>query len=592
MIRKCFFFILLFAGSIKPVLAVSSSDYVINNFNSAIAIEKDTSITVKETIEVTFFVAKHGIYRLIPYRYSNNQNTITSRLSINQVTLNGQPVNYEVSDYNDSKQIKIGDANLTISGKNKYVISYRATNVLQRYSENDELYWNVTGHEWDTTIEEATVVITSPFAGVTKSDCYAGLFGSKEKYCQILIDQSIISANTTNTIDPGDDFTIVVGLDKNNQLGFPGPIALLIKKVLFILSLIIPFGPILFALYSWYSKGRDQRYLSDNLYINQPGQPTRDVGIFERKYLPLAYQPIKGLSPSQAGTIIDEKVDIQDVVSEIIELARLKFLKIERQVSKQFIGNKTDYIFTKLKPSNDKLHNFQAYLLDKLFEDGDQTKLSDLKNKFYTHLQSYKTKLYENMKEANYFNGNPNKVKGIWFLKFFLVGIGCLFLTFLLCSTTGNMTSLALLPVTIPLNLITITVICLKMPRRTALGYSYYRQLEGLRYFITKGKWREEIAEKNLFLEEILPLAICLGVVTKLAKDMKDLALQPPDYLTGFTAATFARDFSNFSSTTANAMTSTPGSHSTGSSSWSGGSGFSGGGSSGGGFGGGGGGSW
>jgi len=81
------------------------------------------------------------------------------------------------------------------------------------------------------------------------------------------------------------------------------------------------------------------------------------------------------------------------------------------------------------------------------------------------------------------------------------------------------------------------------MPRRTAWGHSLYRQITGLRWYLDKGKWREEIAEKHLFLEEILNL------------------------------------------------TSAPGGTWSGKSGWSGGSGFSGG-SSGGGFGGGGGGSW
>lgn len=72
-----------------------------------------------------------------------------------------------------------------------------------------------------------------------------------------------------------------------------------------------------------------------------------------------------------------------------------------------------------------------------------------------------------------------------------------------------------------------------KMPRRTAWGYSLYRQVIGLKYYVSKGKWREEIMEKNLFLEEMLPLAISLGVVNKLANDMKDLGMEPPKYFEG-----------------------------------------------------------
>jgi uncharacterized membrane protein len=132
------------------------------------------------------------------------------------------------------------------------------------------------------------------------------------------------------------------------------------------------------------------------------------------------------------------------------------------------------------------------------------------------------------------------------------------------------------------------------MPKRKAWGYSLFRQAEGLRHYIKVGKWRQEIAEKQVFIEEMLPLAISLQVVDKLAKDMEELGIKPPEYMNNFTAATFSRDFTNFEKSAADNMVTGQSSSPSGHSSWSGGSGFSGGGggSSGGGGGGGGGGSW
>ena len=98
--------------------------------------------------------------------------------------------------------------------------------------------------------------------------------------------------------------------------------------------------------------------------------------------------------------------------------------------------------------------------------------------------------------------------------------------------------------------------------------------------------------QKHLFLEEILPLAISLGVVEKLTKEMASLGVRPPDYFEGAVAAGFYSDWRGFYKNSTTVLSSSP----SGKSSWSGGSGFSGGGSSGGssggGFGGGGGGSW
>ncbi len=131
------------------------------------------------------------------------------------------------------------------------------------------------------------------------------------------------------------------------------------------------------------------------------------------------------------------------------------------------------------------------------------------------------------------------------------------------------------------------------MVAKTAKGYNFYRQAVSLRWFIEKGKWREEIAEKRLFLSEVLPLAITLGVVKKLAKEMEALGVGSPEYLG--TGMVLGRDLDLFRAGAVSAIGSNPSSRGnysvSGRSSWSGGSGF-GGGSSGGGFGGGGGSSW
>jgi len=151
-------------------------------------------------------------------------------------------------------------------------------------------------------------------------------------------------------------------------------------------------------------------------------------------------------------------------------------------------------------------------------------------------------------------------------------------------ATTGNMYPLIIFVVLSPLA----CLIAFIMPRKTAKGYSLHRQAKGLTHYIKKGKWRHEIAEKRMFFEEILPLAISLGVVGKLAKDMKNLGIRPPSYFSGTTNALIYTSLFNFENSVKSSLVAGP----KNSSSWSGGSGFGGGGFSGGGFGGGGGGSW
>lgn len=564
---------LLFLGLIGLVVGAKSvwaADYEINNFESEITLNQDLSLTVKEKVETNFLVAKHGIYRVIPYIYTHKGKTIRADLKVLRVTdENGLSVDYKVSNYNQSKKIQIGEADKTVMGKKDYIIEYNADQVVLDYGNGPEIYWNVTGNEWDVLIEKAEAKVISPFGEITKTECFG---------CESSFDK--------NQADfKGDEgLTVVVQISKNNQLKTPG----LLKKTKNLIEgnwgYLLAGLPTFLMIWVWFKKGRDKKYLSDNIYIKPENGQEKNVNLFDRPHLPLVYSPIKGLSPAEIGTILDQKIDIHDIVSEIVELARLGFLKIKKTEKKKILGIKSaNYELIKLNKTTEKLNKFQVDLWESLFERDDQIEISDLKNKFYKKLPKLKSDMYKELEKKGISEGNWEKIQGKWIG----IALGLNFLAiFLIISVfiknTGNAG-----PIIISfLGIIPSIILAIKVPRRTAWGYNLYRQIEGLKYYLGKGKWREEIMEKNLFLEEMLPLAISLGVVNKLSKDMKDLGVEPPKYFEGVVINNFSHDLNSFSSSMAANLSATP----SGNSSWSGGSGFGGGG--GGGFGGGGGGSW
>lgn len=581
-----------FLFSSSKLVFAQNSTYIINNFESNITINQDTSLTVEEKITAEFFVEKHGIFRTIPTTYSAQGRTIQAKFNLLSVTdENGNTYQYSVSRVAQSEQIKIGNPNIVLTGEKTYILKYQISKILQRYDGYDEVYWNVTGHEWDTEIKKASAKVYSQFAQIVEIKCFAGAFGSNMENC-VKSEFGQSGANfLAESVYPGSDFTIVVGLNNKNRLQFPSKTQTLVENIVDNFGYVFSILPLVIIFFIWKKNGRDERYESDNVYVKTENAKTRSVNLFEREHLPLAYSPIQGVTPSQLGTILDEKVDIQDVVAEIVELARLKFLKIEKIETKGLLFKGTDFLFTKVvtnqRPvttTKNSLKDFQEYLLDKIFASGDTVHLSKLKNNFFIYLNEFKNKLYKNMESENFFSGNPQSVKGIWFGIYFVIVLVIFFLVSAFSKETDNQGPMILFWILSPVGLI----FAWNMSKRTAWGHSLFRQAKGLQYYIGVGKWRQEIAEKNLFLEEILPLAICLGVVDKLANQMKDLGVEPPSYMNGFTTRMLPSDFNNFNSVAAATLSSAP----SGKSSWSGGSGFSGGGFSGGGFGGGGGGSW
>jgi uncharacterized membrane protein len=537
----------------------TAADYTIDNFKSVIEINQDTSIIVTETIEANFKIPKHGIFRYVPEIYSVRGKTLKTRMKYLSVTdESGKKINFTTSMFNQSVEAKIGDADKTLTGKQTYVIKYQVKDVLQRYADYDELYWNVTGHEWDTTIAKAAAEVISPYAKILKRQDYT---------------------------EP--EMTIVVALDKNSELIWPTKIETAIKTTTDNFGYPLALVPLFIMTIFWWKKGRDKRYLTDNLYVKD--HPTKTVPLFEHKFLPSVYSPIDNVTAGEAGIIIDQKMDTKDLIAEILELGRLGFLTIKREEKKKFLGKEAEYILTKKNKETGQLRDYQKYLLEKLFINKEEVKLSELKNKFYLYLEEFRKKTYQHLSDEKIFDGNPQKVTGKW-TGIYAAIMAVIFLPLLINASI----TLNYIPVAIYiLGIFPAALIIKNMPARTAWGYSLYRQIEGLKWFLGKGKWREEISEKNLFLGEMLPLAVALGVVNKLAKDMKDLGVPPPNYCQGFVATSWARDFNAFSMQGAVAVTSSPsGVKWTGSASWSGHSGFSSGGGGGGGFGGGGGGSW
>lgn len=569
--KKFLLFILLTLSLIfvKPAFA---QEYVITDFNSHIELQKNTDLIITETIKVNFNVPKHGIYRKLPVIYSAFGETINSRLKVIGVSdENGNKIPYKQSLTGQEVELKIGDADKTIVGNHIYVISYQVLRVVRRFGDHDEIYWNVTGSNWDTNIERASVVVESNYAEISNATCFASVVGTTEKACEISHDKSGLVSVSKTPLGYGSDFTIVAMLARPNVLSFPNFLDNLFILIVDNWGYLISFFPLAYLLRSWYKKGRDLTY-GKNLYYGKTGTE-KPKSIFMREHLPSVYMPVSGLTPAQIGTLVDERVDIHDIVAEIVELARLGHLKLEP-------SGKKDYKITRLNKDDSDLLDYQKYLIEKLFPIGtgksiETNKFKDIK--FYEVLPSLKTKIYKSITDLNLFDGNPETVRQNWLLRMILVYIVAAAALMRFESVTGNVGPLIVLGITCALA----ALFVYQMPRRSADGYAKYRDLKGLANYLKIGKWRHEIYEKNLFLEELIPVAISLGVISRLAKQMADLGLPEPKYYQGINAANFHTNMS--SSILASAPKST-------SSGWSGGSGFSGG--SGGGFGGGGGGSW
>lgn len=577
------FVLFLNSISFSPIHAESIDQ--IEQFTSEITINQDTSLSIQETIEYRTNLDKHGIYRYVPLTYNQGGKKIRHAIKNIRVTdQEGEPINHVQSADGQNLTLKIGDPDVTFTGPKTYVIEYNVDKAVRRFPDHDELYWDITGEGWQIPVLATTARVNSEFADVTKTTCYSGQFGSDDGLCQDQIDSPSQATFTYDqSINYGDNMTVVLTLDHNNQLIFPTATDNLIDWFLqnWILVL-IPLPTLL--LFTWWWINRDRQFVSANVFILDEHQPQQKKPLQLKAREPFVYEPLKDLSPGEAGALLNEKVDNQDVVAEILELARKKYIKIEEIEVKKLFGNKRDYQLTQLQESKQPLTLAQKFLFHQLFIKGNIVTLALLKGTFYTSMQLTKQKIEQALVNRNIYTSKPSTARGQGItVTFFSLG-GLMALTLWQFAPYQIFWPIPILVLQLPICLL----LAYNLPQRTAVGTNLWLQTRGLRKTIQSGKWREEVKEKNLFIEEVLPFAVALGVVDRLSSDMKDLNMKPPEYLSNSTLSTFtASQFvSSFSSQVSSNLSYNPSSSSS-----SGGSGFSGG-SSGGGSGGGGGGSW
>ena len=189
----------------------------INQFHSDIQIKENGNILVTETISVYAAGEKinHGIYRVLPlisHSSKGNKNTYYTILSI---TKDGLKEPYHTGTDGDNLALYVGDKHTILSeGNYSYKIAYEVEAQIHSYKDFDEIYWNVTGNEWEFEINNVSATVSLPgWASAIQMHCYTGLLGSKESNCDTKVGGNTVYFTSKN-LKETEGFTIAVGFPK------------------------------------------------------------------------------------------------------------------------------------------------------------------------------------------------------------------------------------------------------------------------------------------------------------------------------------------------------------------------------------------
>ena len=580
-----------------PRDARADEGWTIDSFLSQMAIQPDGSVLVTENIDVDFgTLQKHGIFRDIPIEYSipgdSKHNRIYGFDNVKVTDAANKPWKFTQSRNGADVELKIGDANVIVSGKQSYRIAYRLRGVLNAFTDHDELYWNVNGNQWPVRTLATTASVSLAGGGLDRATCFEGPTGSTAT-CRAGVGEGGANAlfGATRALSSSEQMTIVVSLRKG---AVAQPVVLLTDKPRNAFERYFEFTPLTiigavivlvlglpFAAYNWWRNGRDRTYTSVYYLTNDSTEHTRPL--FHRDQVVVEYTPPDALRPAEMGVLLDERADTKDVSATIVDLAVRGYLAIEER-QKSWAFGKKDWKLTKKKEPDD-LQPFERAILTGLFKSGSEVNVSDLKNEYHTSLEEAQNQLYANTVSHGWFAKSPDAARTSASGTAVVIGIAGAAAGYGL----GRFFGAALIGVPIVAVAVLMLATAAWMPKRTAKGSEALRRVLGFRLYIdTAEQRRQEFNEKANIFAEYLPYAIVFGCVAKWAHVFRDIdttAATGGWYLgaAAFSAPDFSRSMETFASSVSHVIASTPGS--------SGGSGFSGG-SSGGGGGGGGGGSW
>jgi uncharacterized membrane protein YgcG len=549
----------------------------IEKFSSEILVAPNGSIDVTEVITVRFIGGPwHGLYRSIPVEYVTPQQLNYSLfLTVKNIAdSDGNKLKFEASRERHYRKLKIFVPNADNS-THTISIEYTVSDALRFFEDHDELYWNITGDEWDVPIQTADARIILP-EGTTniRANVFTGSFRSTAHDADVEVVGNGVEVRTRDPLRYHEGLTVAVAFDK----GFVHEPTAFDKLSLFLRSnwpLGLPFITFAIMFYLWWTRGRDPRL----------------------RPIAAQYEPPDQLTPGEAGTLVDNSADMRDITSSIVDLAVRGYMVIEEHQKDRMLGlvHDKDYNFVLKKERSEwgTLKPHEQVLLNGFFTMGtvgESVSMSNLENRFYKNLPDIKSRIFESLVTHGYYRRRPDSVRASY------IGIGVVIGLLSIWGGTGIASSMGMAPLPfIIAGVLSAVIICgfgWFMPAHTEQGA---RALEGVLGFedflnhVESDRFNRTIKTPQMF-EKFLPFAMALGVEKNWSKAFQGIMTQPPDWYRGsygpnFYPMMFTNDLSAMSSRASSVMASAPRS--------SGGSGFGGGGGggfSGGGFGGGGGG--
>lgn len=383
-----------------------------------------------------------------------------------------------------------------------FVLHYTVQGATRVYAGGDQVFWSVVYADRNGfSVLNSTGTVRLPNgATATNAEAYGARADVKG------LNESVVIANALDPIPSGSIFEVRVQFphgiisgsapawqqEFDQQRAYDEQTKPTINLITLLIAALVSIGGPVLAVVLLNTKGRDPNVGMVAEYLNEP----------------------PAIEPGLAGTLMDEKADMQDVIATLVDLARRGVLTMAEQPSSQMGGLITtnNWVFSAGEKFNQPLKPFEKRLVDGLGIAAGDKSLSNLRNKFYTNVPKIQNDLYDALVKEGFYNHAPNATRASY--SALAVGIVVLAgIAFCVSTVAMAFTDFAIcVPFGLGLTAIAFFIIAGKMPARTRKGAEMAMRVAAFkRYMENIEKYTDLNASKDLF-DKYLPFAIAFNL--------------------------------------------------------------------------------
>ncbi len=475
-------------------------------WDTTIRINEDGSFNVREVYEIEFIGG--------PFTFGFRNISLDQVESIVDVQVSEQGRNYTAATTEAAQTFYTNraDGDLVVNWfyaptsnqTRTFVVEYRVLGGLIVDAEGDILNWQAVGEEHAYSIQSSDVVVVVPAGAqivVEDPPASRGVSASQNisnDVMSVSFNTSNIPANTPLEVYVRFTHGVIPATAPSWQAEYErqaewdttwGPVANLASGALALAVLV--FG-VLGVYLLWGRLGRDPKTGPVPSYLSVPPSD---------------------LSPGIVGALVDEKVDLQDIMAVLMDLATRGYVQMEEQEVKGFIRKTSTFTFHRVEGSGEPERDYEQDLLRAVFGRKQSVDLDDLQYKFYDEIPKLKRAIYNALVTEGLFPRNPNAVRSRWMV----LGIGGVVLSFGggFCSLAAvGSYAPAIICLFVASGVVSLTLIAVgqAMPVKSQRGAEEAAKWKAFKAYLTKIENLENMEEAGDIFNRYLPYAVAFGI--------------------------------------------------------------------------------